>query len=149
MNGQMDALLAEAEKLSAGEHFRERIVSEIFQAAENITRQVVRKKQVKRDWEQKLDNLLTSRLFGFPIMMGLLGVVLWLTVEGANYPSELLASLLFGLEGHLSNLLASLNAPSWLHGALVDGIYRTMAWVISVMLPPMAIFFPMFTFSRI
>jgi len=146
MNGQMDALLAEAEKLSAGEHFRERIVSEIFQAAENITRQVVRKKQVKRDWEQKLDNLLTSRLFGFPIMMGLLGVVLWLTVEGANYPSELLASLLFGLEGHLSNLLASLNAPSWLHGALVDGIYRTMAWVISVMLPPMAIFFPMFTF---
>ena len=63
MNGQMDALLAEAEKLSAGEHFRERIVSGIFQAAENITRQVVRKKQVKRDWEQKLDNLLTSRLF--------------------------------------------------------------------------------------
>src|SRR5690554_3380944 len=133
MNAQLEMLLTEAEKLGAGcgENLREKIVSKIFQVAENISSQVIRKEQLKADWERKLDDLLTSRLYGFPIMMGLLGIILWLTVVGANYPSELLAKLLFGLEGHLSRFMLSVGTPSWLHGALIDGIYRAMAWVVS------------------
>src|SRR5690606_32873605 len=66
-------------------------------------------------------------------------------IEGANYPSELLSKGLFWIEGHLTNWFNAIGAPTWLHGVLVLGIYRTLAWVVSVMLPPMAIFFPLFT----
>ncbi|MDF3001879.1 MAG: Ferrous iron transport protein, partial [Bacillota bacterium] len=94
---------------------------------------------------RKIDRIVTSKTFGIPIMIGLLGVVFWLTINGANYPSQMLAAFLFGLEPHLTELFVQLGAPSWVHGILVLGMYRTLAWVISVMLPPMAIFFPLFT----
>ena len=71
--------------------------------------------------------------------------VLWLTIVGANYPSQLLADGLFWLQDRLTDLFTYWNAPEWLHGALVLGVYRVLAWVVSVMLPPMAIFFPIFT----
>ena len=94
-----------------------------------------------RDW--KLDHLLTSRLFGYPAMILLLAFLLWLTITGANYPSQALAALLFRFQDLLTALSGRLHAPEWLHGMLVLGIYRVVAWVVSVMLPPMAVFFPL------
>jgi ferrous iron transport protein B len=149
MSGQeLTPLLEEASQLrdKVGGNFRERLVSRIFKKAEEITCEVINEGKRKKDWERKLDDILTSRFFGYPIMLGLFGVVLWLTIVGANYPSELLAKLLFGFEVYLSKFVLWLGAPIWLHGALVDGVYRAMAWVVAVMLPPMAIFFPLFTF---
>jgi ferrous iron transport protein B len=78
-------------------------------------------------------------------MIVLLGVIFWITITGANYPSSLLADGLFWVEDQLTALFVSIEAPAWLHGLLVTGMYRTLAWVVSVMLPPMAIFFPLFT----
>jgi ferrous iron transport protein B len=145
---ELEPILTEARKIRGqnADSLRESIVSQIFQTAEAISSQVVTTNRRTADWDRKLDDLLTSRLFGFPIMLGLLGVILWLTIVGANYPSRWLATFAFRLEGHLSAFLLAAGCPLWLHGALVDGIYRAMAWVVSVMLPPMAIFFPLFTF---
>ncbi len=95
--------------------------------------------------DRVLDRLLTSRATGIPVMLGLLALVLWLTMAGANVPSQLLSGLLMGWQEPLRGICETLNAPWWLTGALVDGVYRTVAWVVSVMLPPMAIFFPLFT----
>lgn len=97
------------------------------------------------DRDEKLDKILTSKVFGLPIMLILLAGVLWLTIQGSNYPSGLLADFLFGFEPTLTNLLGSIHFPNWLNEMLVLGLYRTLAWVVSVMLPPMAIFFPLFT----
>jgi len=95
--------------------------------------------------DRRLDRLLTSKATGIPVMLLLLALVLWLTMAGANVPSDLLAKLLFSLQEPLRSAVQLLGAPWWLEGALVDGMYRTVAWVVSVMLPPMAIFFPLFT----
>ena len=97
----------------------------------------------KRD--RRLDRLLTSRWTGIPIMLALLAVVFWLTITGANYPSQLLSDGLFWVQDRLSALFVYLGAPGWLESLLVEGVYRVLAWVVSVMLPPMAIFFPLFT----
>ena len=78
-------------------------------------------------------------------MLLLLAVIFWITITGANYPSQLLSSGLFWIQDRLTDLFHALNAPEWLHGILVLGLYRVLAWVVSVMLPPMAIFFPLFT----
>ena len=95
--------------------------------------------------DRRLDRLLTSRRTGIPVMLLLLAGVLWLTMVGANVPSELLSAWLMGWQEPLRGLFQAAGAPWWLEGALVDGVYRTVAWVVSVMLPPMAIFFPLFT----
>lgn len=95
--------------------------------------------------DRRIDRLLTSRLTGYPLMLALLAAIFWLTISGANYPSALLSDGLFWIEDRLTDLFVYLNAPDWLHGALVLGVYRVLAWVVSVMLPPMAIFFPLFT----
>ncbi len=95
--------------------------------------------------DRKLDKILTSRLTGYPVMILLLAMVFWLTITGANYPSQLLADGLFWVQDRLTELFVYLNAPDWLHGILILGVYRVLAWVVSVMLPPMAIFFPLFT----
>ncbi len=92
-----------------------------------------------------LDRLFTGRLTGIPMMLLLLGFILWLTLSGANAPSRLLASALLRVEEWLTALFELLDATHWLHGALVLGAYRVLAWVVAVMLPPMAIFFPLFT----
>ncbi|MEG1943472.1 MAG: nucleoside recognition domain-containing protein, partial [Angelakisella sp.] len=101
--------------------------------------------EAKSVLRQKLDRAFTDRLTGIPIMLLMLTLVLWITISGANYPSRLLSSFLFGLETHLTALFVQLGAPDWLHGMLVLGVYRVLAWVVAVMLPPMAIFFPLFT----
>lgn len=95
--------------------------------------------------DRRIDRVITSRIGGYPLMLALLALVFWLTIEGANYPSQLLSALLFRIQDMLTALFRTLGAPEWLHGAVVLGIYRVLAWVVSVMLPPMAIFFPLFT----
>lgn len=114
--------------------------------AEEIAKKTVSFEQeeyYKRD--RKLDRLLTSKRTGYPVMILLLAFVLWLTIAGANYPSLLLSAGLFQIQEELTKLFRFLGAPDWLHGVLVLGMYRVLAWVVSVMLPPMAIFFPLFT----
>ncbi len=94
--------------------------------------------------DRALDRVLAGKS-GIPVMLALLAGVLWLTMVGANVPSEMLSRLLMGWQEPLRRIFQALGAPWWLEGALVDGVYRTVAWVVSVMLPPMAIFFPLFT----
>lgn len=97
------------------------------------------------DRDRKLDRLFTSRATGIPVMLLLLLFLLWLTISGANAPSALLSALGEQAETGLAELFAHLGAPDWLTGAIVHGMFRVLAWVVSVMLPPMAIFFPLFT----
>lgn len=126
---------------------RDKIVSHLVYTAEDINHKVVTyKNDAYNSLDRRVDKVLTSRIFGIPIMIGLLGMVFWITITGANYPSGALARMFFSLEDYISYFfLNTLNAPQWVHGILVLGIYRTLGWVISVMLPPMAIFFPLFT----
>lgn len=95
--------------------------------------------------DRKIDNIITSKVLGIPLMLLTLGMILWLTVQGANYPSQLLSNIFFSFEPTLYNFLNTINCPIWINKMLTLGMYRTLAWVISVMLPPMAIFFPLFT----
>ncbi|MCD8188170.1 MAG: ferrous iron transport protein B [Ruminococcus sp.] len=95
--------------------------------------------------DRRLDRILAGGKIGTPVMILLLGIILWITIVGANYPSELLSSGFSRLGNALSQGLIRLDAPEWLRGVLADGIYKVLTWVISVMLPPMAIFFPLFT----
>ena len=143
-----DSLLQEAQTITGSNQntVRDSIVKSIYQAAENITADVVTCTAPERtNWDRKIDNILTSRVWGFPIMFGVLAVVFWLTIAGANVPSSMLATGLFWFEDRLTALFMAMNAPDWLHGFWVLGVYKGLAWVVSVMLPPMAIFFPMFT----
>lgn len=94
---------------------------------------------------ERIDRILTGRVTGVPVMLCLLFFVLWLTAVGANFPSELLSNALFSFGGVLRGALAAIGAPEVLCGLLIDGVYTTTAWVVGVMLPPMAIFFPLFT----
>lgn len=125
---------------------RDLIVAAIYDQTRLITDQVVRRRGPAYDLDRKIDDVVTSKLFGYPLMLVLLGVIFWLTISGANYPSQLLSNLLFGFQDHLTAFCQRLNVPAWLHGVLILGMYRCLAWVVSVMLPPMAIFFPLFTF---
>jgi ferrous iron transport protein B len=96
--------------------------------------------------DRTIDNIVTGKTWGFPVMLLLLGIVLWLTITGANYPSQLLSDLLLGtIHPLLKDAAGFLHFPLWLSGLLIDGMYLSTAWVVSVMLPPMAIFFPLFT----
>lgn len=126
------------------DQLRDRIVTKIVKICEGISQNAIvfeKKEYAQRD--RRIDRILTSKLTGIPIMIALLFFVFWLTIAGANYPSRVIAAGLFALEERLSVLLQT--APSWISGPLVNGMYRTLAWVVSVMLPPMAIFFPLFT----
>ncbi|NLK38776.1 MAG: ferrous iron transport protein B [Clostridiales bacterium] len=128
------------------EGLRDRIVSALVLTAQNICRDVLsfdRPDYNERD--RKIDKILTGRLTGFPIMLALLAGIFWLTIIGANYPSALLSDLFFWLEEILSDVLGYLSAPVWLHDLLIFGVLRVLGWVVSVMLPPIAIFFPLFT----
>ena len=112
--------------------------------AERYAAQVVRSQEAGRLRRQRrIDRLLTAKSTGIPLMLLLFGLVVWLTVAGANLPSALLTELFARLGGVLEGWLSVL--PGWLSGLLMDGVYRVTAWVVAVMLPPMAIFFPLFT----
>ncbi|NMA61725.1 MAG: ferrous iron transporter B, partial [Firmicutes bacterium] len=125
---------------------QEIVVSTLYQRAEEIASKVVRNPRTPgTGLTQSLDDVFTSRKWGIPIMLALLATVFWITITGANYPSDLLTHLFHLLEDWLLATLAWIKAPVWLQGALILGMYRGLAWVVAVMLPPMAIFFPLFT----
>ncbi|WP_435575513.1 ferrous iron transport protein B [Clostridium algidicarnis] len=126
--------------------FRDKVVSKLVTISESISNEVVSfKNKNYNNKDRKIDKYLTSKKFGIPIMILLLAMVFWITITGANVPSQLIAKGLFWIEDKLTIFFTSLGTPPFVHGVLVLGIYRTLAWVISVMLPPMAIFFPLFT----
>jgi ferrous iron transport protein B len=145
-----DDLVYNAQKLRAqvGVDFHEKLVEALYTDASKIAdRAVTREGQEQRfDLDRTLDKIVTSRKWGFLVMILLFTLVLWLTIVGANYPSQLLSSVLLD-KAHpwLKGLAASIGMPWWLDGLLIDGMYLATAWVVSVMLPPMAIFFPLFT----
>jgi ferrous iron transport protein B len=136
---------AERWKLDAKHH--DGVSETIFAHAQRIAAAATpQAATVRPALDRRLDRVLTSRWLGFPIMLGMLGVVFWLTVAGANVPSAMLASVLIDtVHPALKGFAAGIGVPLWLSGFLFDGVYLATAWVTSVMLPPMAIFFPLFT----
>lgn len=136
---------AEEIRQRSGTQIADQIVADLYANAEGIAQKVVTRGTSSSIWDRKLDDILTSRLFGYPIMIALLGIVFWLTITGANYPSDLLATLFSKLEEQITWFFGLVGSPDWLHGVLVLGLFKGLACVVSVMLPPMAIFFPLFT----
>ncbi len=125
---------------------RDQAIQDLHQRASAIAGKVMTGATADpRARDRAVDRILTSRIWGIPIMVLLLAGVFYLTIAGANVPSALLAELLFWVEAQLALLLTAAGAPAWLTGLLVHGVYKGLAWVVSVMLPPMAIFFPLFT----
>lgn len=140
--------LADQLRWGLGEDIHDKLTESIYADAAEIASSTVIKdgKRAQTSFDTKLDKVLTSKLWGFPIMFLMLGFVLWLTIVGSNVPSGWLADLFLGtIYPAFKDLMISIHAPWWLTGFLVDGVYLAVAWVISVMLPPMAIFFPLFT----
>lgn len=134
------------EKGFTSEKISDEIISATINKAGQIADQTVSyNKSSPYIRDRKFDNIFLKRRFGIPVMIILLGLVLWITIVGANYPSDLLGKVLFRFGDIMSDGLQKLHAPQWLDGVLIQGIYKVLAWVVSVMLPPMAIFFPMFT----
>ena len=146
----IDDIIALSEELrwKIGDDFHDNLAESIYADASKIVEDAVTKddKKSKFRLDAKIDKIVTSKIWGFPIMLFILGVVLWLTIIGANYPSSMLATLLLdNVHPFLKGLGADIGFPWWLNGFLFDGVYLSVAWVIAVMLPPMAIFFPLFT----
>lgn len=128
------------------ENFNDKVISEIFFNAEMLAKAVcLQSKENYNSIDRKADKILTSKKFGIPIMLLFLGLIFWLTIVGANYPSELLSSFFGYIQEKILIFFNYINLPNWLTSLLVDGIYYTLTCVIAVMLPPMAIFFPLFT----
>jgi ferrous iron transport protein B len=128
--------------------FHDLLIQDTFAASQEIAArsQVTGAKRVGMNIDHAMDRVLTSRWFGFPAMLLILAVVFWLTIAGANVPSKMLATLLIdNFHPVLREFGTSIGMAWWLNGFLFDGVYLATAWVISVMLPPMAIFFPLFT----
>ncbi len=127
-------------------NYKDIIISKIVETAEKISNKVCMfedKDYSERD--RKIDKILTSKKYGIPIMMLFLGLIFWLTIVGANYPSQFLFDIFSKFQEKLINFATYINCPSWLSDMLILGVYQTLTWVVSVMLPPMAIFFPLFT----
>ncbi len=128
------------------DRLKDLIVSALVKNAEDVCRDAITYEKTNyAASDRRLDKILTSKLTGYPVMLVLLALVFWLTITGANYPSQLLSNGLFWVQDRLTNFFQYIHAPDWLHGILILGVYRVLAWVVSVMLPPMAIFFPLFT----
>jgi len=128
--------------------FHDALMERTYAAAEELARkaQLTGLKRAGFDLDRALDRLLTSRWTGFPLMLAVLAAVFWITIEGANVPSSMLAAFLVDtVHLWLRSVGAGIGLPWWLSGFLFDGVYLATAWVVSVMLPPMAIFFPLFT----
>ncbi len=146
-------LIAYSKKLrwEIGGDFHEKIMEATYtEAARLADRAVTRPGEKPRfDFDRTIDRIVTSRLWGFPIMLLLFSLVLWITIIGANIPSSWLSALLVDkLYPLLKQITVALSFPWWLSGILIDGMYLATAWVVSVMLPPMAIFFPLFTLAE-
>lgn len=141
-------IISRADKLrrSLPVSFHEEVVRSIYADAEKITKKAVYEKGDRYNrWDRILDKFLTSPYTGLPVMALILAAIFWLTIVGANYPSRMIANFLFMIEAKGSAFFDVLGFPWWLTGFLWHGVYRGLAWVIAVMLPPMMIFFPCFT----
>ena len=128
-----------------GRPLRDAVTAARVRRAEAVAAACQRWRKPPHRLDRRLDRLFTGRLVGLPAMLLLLGAVFYLTIWGAAAPSAFLQKTLFSLLEPLGRGLSALGAPEWLRGLLCDGVYRTTAWVVAVMLPPMAIFFPLFT----
>ena len=131
-----------------GDHYRNDLVEAIYAQATALINASVSTDFSARSFriDRAIDRVVTHKIWGFPIMFLLLAGVLWITIIGANYPSQWLSDLFVGwLYPLLKDGANALHFPWWLSGFLIDGVYLATTWVISVMLPPMAIFFPLFT----
>jgi ferrous iron transport protein B len=140
--------LASSLRWTLSPQFHDRLAETLYGAAHEISEAALPGGLVKArfDFDRRLDQLLTSRTFGFPLMLLVLALVFWITIEGANRPSAFLSYLLIDLvHPFLNSMGQALSFPWWLSGLLFDGMYLATAWVVAVMLPPMAIFFPLFT----
>lgn len=128
------------------ERITDSVIDAVIKRAEEISDEAVHnsgEQTYRRD--RRLDKIFAGKKSGIPVMLLLLGIILWITIVGANYPSAILGDALFALGDIFSSGLMKMGAPTWLEGVLIQGIYKVLAWVVSVMLPPMAIFFPLFT----
>lgn len=128
--------------------FHDTLMERTYAAAQNVAERAQMRglKKAGFDLDRTLDRLLTGRWTGFPVMLAILALVFWITIEGSNVPSSMLATLLVETaHPWLKGVGAVVGMPWWLSGFLFDGVYLATAWVVSVMLPPMAIFFPLFT----
>lgn len=142
----LDSLIDHSSPVNCSATSTESPISSLVLTAEQIFKKTVsfsHKNLNERD--HRIDCLLTGKWTAYPLMLLLFAFIFWLTISGSNYPSQLISTALFWLQNQLSNFLILLHTPVWLHDLLILGIYRVLAWVISVMLPPMAIFFPLFT----
>ena len=143
------ALAAEKERLREigldSEAINAEAVHTISEYAAAICRRAVKRSGKESSASSRADRILCGRFTGFAAMAMLLAVIFWITIVGANYPSEALSSLFGKFEGVLHRALTAVGAAEWLISMLIFGIYRTLAWIVAVMLPPMAIFFPLFT----
>ena len=147
---RIESILTTANNLrwKLDEDFHDSIIEALYQDANRIADKSIIKsdKQPRFNIDRAIDRIVTSRLWGFPIMLVLLSIIFWVTIEGANVPSAFLFSILIDtFHPALKDFGTMVGFPWWLNGFLFDGAYLAMAWVISVMLPPMAIFFPIFT----
>ena len=127
-------------------NFKDKIVADIMKRAEDVSKEVCtfeNKDYSSRD--RKIDKILTSKKFGIPIMILFLGIIFWLTIVGANYPSKALFGIFNWIQDKLVIFANYVHSPEWLSNMLINGVYQTLTWIIAVMLPPMAIFFPLFT----
>lgn len=128
------------------ENVKDELISSTIFISENTYKDVVSlENEIYNLRDRKIDKILTSKIWGIPIMLVFLGLIFWLTITVANYPSEWLSSFFGWFQEKIEYLFEIMSAPDWLKGALIDGVYKTLTWIIAVMLPPMAIFFPMFT----
>ncbi len=128
------------------QNFKDKIVAEIMKKAENISNEVCTfENKNYREKDRKIDKILTSKIWGIPIMILFLGVIFWITIIGANYPSEILFNIFNWGQDKLIVFASHINCPTWISDMLINGIYKTLTWIVAVMLPPMAIFFPLFT----
>lgn len=127
-------------------NFKDKIVADIMKKAEETSKEVCTfENKNYRERDLKIDKILTSKIFGIPIMILFLGLIFWITIVGANYPSEWLFSIFNWLQDKLVHFANYIHCPTWLSDMLINGVYKTLTWIIAVMLPPMAIFFPLFT----
>ncbi|WP_408022157.1 ferrous iron transport protein B [Sinomicrobium oceani] len=150
LHSELDDILNKAKnyRSSLDGHYQDDIAEAMYSKAARLVKDSVSGNASQRAFrmDRAIDNIVTHRIWGFPIMFLLLGAVLWTTIIGANYPSQMLSTLLLDtLYPWLKNGAETLHFPWWLSGFLIDGVYLATAWVIAVMLPPMAIFFPLFT----
>lgn len=122
--------------------YQEEIIKQIVYNSDEIYNNVIKK---EKERNIKLDKILSSKLFGIPIMLLFFIFILWLTIKGANYPSKILSDILFSINNYLYKFLLYIKMPNIIIEILINGVLKTLSWVISVMLPPMAIFFPLFT----